>query len=104
MTTFIPRAPYSQTELDQLYPTGLQLQLVQVVSHHDCGPLFLRAILLLMILRSLLLYPYYVSVLHVVQLLRHGIPSSYSHTCFVTEWPDRRIQGNEVLFPLVFKM
>ena len=34
MTTFIPRPPYSQTELDQLYPAGLQLQLVQVVSHY----------------------------------------------------------------------
>lgn len=32
MTTFVPREPYSQAELDKLYPKELQLQLVQVVS------------------------------------------------------------------------
>lgn len=31
MTTLIPREPYSEGELDRLYPKGLQLQLVQVV-------------------------------------------------------------------------
>jgi len=32
MTTLVPRGPYSREELDSLYPRGLQLQLVQVVS------------------------------------------------------------------------
>lgn len=31
MTTFVPRPPYSQQELDKLYPKELELQLVQVV-------------------------------------------------------------------------
>lgn len=34
MTTLQPRAPYSSAELQQLYPTGLQLQLVQVLLRH----------------------------------------------------------------------
>lgn len=32
MTTLIPREPYSPEELERLYPKGLKLQLVQVVS------------------------------------------------------------------------
>lgn len=32
MTTLTPREPYSPEELEQLYPKGLKLQLVQVVS------------------------------------------------------------------------
>ena len=32
MTTLVPREPYSQDELDRLYPKQLKLQLVQVVS------------------------------------------------------------------------
>ena len=31
MTTLVPRPPYSQHELDQLYPQTLKLQLVQIV-------------------------------------------------------------------------
>ena len=31
MTTLIPRPPYSQEELESLYPKRLKLQLVQVV-------------------------------------------------------------------------
>ena len=31
MTTLIPRGPYSEEELAQLYPKELKLQLVQVV-------------------------------------------------------------------------
>lgn len=31
MTTLTPREPYSQEELEQLYPKDLKLQLVQVV-------------------------------------------------------------------------
>ncbi|KAJ5226447.1 hypothetical protein N7468_007672 [Penicillium chermesinum] len=34
MTTLIPREPYSQEELNQLYPKGLKLQLVQVFLRH----------------------------------------------------------------------
>lgn len=32
MTTLIPREPYTKEELQKLYPKGLELQLVQVVS------------------------------------------------------------------------
>lgn len=32
MTTLQPRPPYTQEELEKLYPKELQLQLVQVVS------------------------------------------------------------------------
>lgn len=32
MTTLVPRGPYSQEELDRLYPKELKLQLVQIVS------------------------------------------------------------------------
>lgn len=32
MTTLVPRPPYSQEELDKLYPKGLNLELVQIVS------------------------------------------------------------------------
>ena len=32
MTTLVPRSPYSQDELDRLYPKHVKLQLVQVVS------------------------------------------------------------------------
>lgn len=32
MTTLIPRQPYSQDELEKLYPKELELQLVQIVS------------------------------------------------------------------------
>lgn len=31
MTTLVPRPPYTQDELDRLYPSTLKLQLVQVV-------------------------------------------------------------------------
>lgn len=31
MTTLVPRPPYSQDELDRLYPKDLKLQLVQIV-------------------------------------------------------------------------
>ncbi len=31
MTTLIPRKPYTDEELDKLYPKGLKLQLVQIV-------------------------------------------------------------------------
>ncbi|KAH9222689.1 histidine phosphatase superfamily [Leptodontidium sp. 2 PMI_412] len=34
MTTLQPRGPYSQEELQQLYPKGLELQLVQVLLRH----------------------------------------------------------------------
>ncbi|KAI9055497.1 hypothetical protein LZ554_000448 [Drepanopeziza brunnea f. sp. 'monogermtubi'] len=34
MTTLQPRAPYSQEELQKLYPKGLELQLVQVLLRH----------------------------------------------------------------------
>ncbi|PWY89987.1 phosphoglycerate mutase-like protein [Aspergillus heteromorphus CBS 117.55] len=34
MTTLIPREPYSQVELDRLYPRDLKLQLVQVFLRH----------------------------------------------------------------------
>ncbi|TQB71565.1 hypothetical protein MPDQ_007423 [Monascus purpureus] len=34
MTTLVPREPYSQEELERLYPKGLQLQLVQVFLRH----------------------------------------------------------------------
>lgn len=36
MTTHIPRAFYSQEELDKLYPKELELQLVQIV-RHECS-------------------------------------------------------------------
>ena len=32
MTTLVPRPPYTQDELDRLYPKKLTLQLVQIVS------------------------------------------------------------------------
>lgn len=32
MTTLVPRGPYTQEELDKLYPKGLELRLVQIVS------------------------------------------------------------------------
>lgn len=32
MTTFVPRTPYTEAELAELYPKQLELQLVQVVS------------------------------------------------------------------------
>lgn len=32
MSTLVPREPYSPEELERLYPKGLKLQLVQVVS------------------------------------------------------------------------
>ena len=35
MTTYVPRPPYSQEELDRLYPKQLKLQLVQVVRRND---------------------------------------------------------------------
>lgn len=31
MTTLIPRPAYTQEEIDRLYPSGLKLQLVQIV-------------------------------------------------------------------------
>lgn len=31
MTTLVPRPPYTQDELDRLYPKNLKLQLVQIV-------------------------------------------------------------------------
>ncbi|KAK3682652.1 histidine phosphatase superfamily [Podospora appendiculata] len=34
MTTLVPRAPYTDDELRKLYPTGLELQLVQVLMRH----------------------------------------------------------------------
>ncbi|KAF2143314.1 uncharacterized protein K452DRAFT_286145 [Aplosporella prunicola CBS 121167] len=34
MTTLAPRSPYSQADLDALYPANLQLQLVQVLLRH----------------------------------------------------------------------
>lgn len=34
MTTLEPRPPYSQEELDKLYPKNLELQLVQVILRH----------------------------------------------------------------------
>lgn len=34
MTSLVPRAPRSQEELDQLYPKGLELRLVQVLLRH----------------------------------------------------------------------
>ncbi|KAH9869928.1 hypothetical protein J1614_006849 [Plenodomus biglobosus] len=34
MTTFVPRQPYSQQELDKLYPKELELQLVQILLRH----------------------------------------------------------------------
>jgi hypothetical protein len=34
MTSLQPRAPYTSEELEQLYPKGLQLQLVQIVSEN----------------------------------------------------------------------
>lgn len=38
MTTLVPREPYSQEELDRLYPRDLKLQLVQVVSAGKSTP------------------------------------------------------------------
>ncbi|KAJ5682927.1 hypothetical protein N7462_006092 [Penicillium macrosclerotiorum] len=38
MTTLIPREPYSPEELERLYPKGLKLQLVQVVSSRSSNP------------------------------------------------------------------
>lgn len=32
MSTFVPRAPYTDEEIHRLYPKNLKLQLVQVVS------------------------------------------------------------------------
>lgn len=40
MTTLTPRKPYSPEELEQLYPKGLKLQLVQVVSFKKLFQLF----------------------------------------------------------------
>lgn len=37
MTTLIPREPYTPEELANLYPQGLQLQLVQVVYQPHCS-------------------------------------------------------------------
>jgi acid phosphatase len=34
MTTHLPRKAYTTEELAELYPKELELQLVQVVSHH----------------------------------------------------------------------
>ena len=34
MTTLVPRRPYSQEELDKLYPKDLELRLVQVLLRH----------------------------------------------------------------------
>lgn len=34
MTTLTPRTPYSQEELNKLYPKGLELRLVQVLLRH----------------------------------------------------------------------
>ncbi len=34
MTTLVPRPPYSQEELDKLYPKDLELRLVQVLLRH----------------------------------------------------------------------
>lgn len=34
MTTLQPRGPYSNEELEKLYPHGLQLELVQVLLRH----------------------------------------------------------------------
>ena len=37
MTTLVPRPPYTQDEIDQLYPKRVKLQLVQVVrAPHPC--------------------------------------------------------------------
>ena len=35
MTTLKPRPPYSQDELDRLYPKSLQLEQVQIVSEKN---------------------------------------------------------------------
>jgi acid phosphatase len=34
MASFVPRKPYSQDELDKLYPKELELRLVQVLLRH----------------------------------------------------------------------
>ncbi|KAK0630610.1 histidine phosphatase superfamily [Bombardia bombarda] len=34
MTTLVPRAPYTDEELQKLYPNGLELQLVQILMRH----------------------------------------------------------------------
>jgi hypothetical protein len=34
MATLVPRKPYSQDELDKLYPKDLELRLVQVLLRH----------------------------------------------------------------------
>ena len=34
MTTHVPRRPYTQEELEKLYPAKLELQLVQVLLRH----------------------------------------------------------------------
>ena len=34
MTTLVPRPPYSQEELNKLYPAELELRLVQVLLRH----------------------------------------------------------------------
>lgn len=41
MTTLTPRPPYTQDELDSLYPKTLKLQLVQIVRAILCGRVFL---------------------------------------------------------------
>ena len=33
MTTFVPRAPYTKEELEQLYPKSLELEFVQIVGY-----------------------------------------------------------------------
>jgi acid phosphatase len=34
MTSLVPRPPYSQEELERLYPKELELQLVQILLRH----------------------------------------------------------------------
>lgn len=34
MSTFVPRPPYSEQELQRLYPKDLELQLVQIILRH----------------------------------------------------------------------
>lgn len=34
MTTLVPRAPYSEEEKQKLYPSSLELQLVQILLRH----------------------------------------------------------------------
>jgi hypothetical protein len=67
MTTLIPRQPYSQEEINKLYPRELKLQLVQVVSSTDLP-------------RKICRLGAYLNVCS-LQFLRHGASNSSLPIC-----------------------